>query len=110
MPWHLDGNRHDHARTHLQTAKTAMQSGTANAKEWVLDYEPEQPRDRAADGLDPSGDMRQHSGCGSIPPRRRSPIAAPRHRLSGFQEKPAARRTCPIPTILPFKRRDAWTH
>ena len=25
-------------------ARTAMQSGTAKAKEWVLDYEPEQPR------------------------------------------------------------------
>ena len=25
-------------------ARNAMQSGTANTKEWVLDYEPEQPR------------------------------------------------------------------
>ena len=25
-------------------ARTAMQSGTAKTKEWVLDYEPEQPR------------------------------------------------------------------
>ena len=24
-------------------ARTAMQSGTAKTKEWVLDYEPEQP-------------------------------------------------------------------
>jgi hypothetical protein len=41
-------------------AKTAMQSGTGNTKEWVLDYEPEQPRQ-----IEPlmrwtaSGDMRQ---------------------------------------------------
>ena len=26
-------------------AKTAMQSGTGKTKEWVLDYEPEQPRE-----------------------------------------------------------------
>ena len=25
-------------------ARTAMQSGTAKTKEWVLEYEPEQPR------------------------------------------------------------------
>ena len=25
-------------------ARNAMQSGTAKSKEWVLDYEPEQPR------------------------------------------------------------------
>ena len=41
-------------------AKTAMQSGNAKTKEWMLDYEPEQPRE-----IDPlmgwtsSGDMRQ---------------------------------------------------
>jgi hypothetical protein len=41
-------------------ARTAMQSGTGNTKEWVLDYEPEQRR-----VIDPlmgwtsSGDMKQ---------------------------------------------------
>ena len=41
-------------------ARTAMQSGTAKTKEWILDYEPEQPR--AIDplmGWTSSGDMRQ---------------------------------------------------
>ena len=34
-------------------AQTAMQSGPARTKEWVLEYEPESPaRDRPADGLD----------------------------------------------------------
>jgi hypothetical protein len=28
----------------FKPAKTAMQSGTANTKEWVLEYEPAQPR------------------------------------------------------------------
>jgi ETC complex I subunit conserved region len=41
-------------------ARTAMQSGTAKTKEWMLDYEPEQPR--AIDplmGWTSSGDMKQ---------------------------------------------------
>src|SRR5262249_57756727 len=41
-------------------AKTAMQSGTAKTKEWVLDYEPEQPREiEPLMGWTSSGDMRQ---------------------------------------------------
>ena len=41
-------------------AKTAMQSGTANTKEWMLDYEPEQPREiEPLMGWTSSGDMRQ---------------------------------------------------
>ena len=41
-------------------AKTAMQSGTANTKEWVLDFEPEQPRQiEPLMGWTSSGDMRQ---------------------------------------------------
>ena len=56
-------------------AKTAMQSGTAKTKDWVLDFEPAAAaRDRAADGLD---HLRRHdasrSGCASTPARR--PIA-----------------------------------
>ena len=41
-------------------AKTAMQSGTAKTKEWVLDYEPEEPRAvEPLMGWTSSGDMRQ---------------------------------------------------
>ena len=41
-------------------AKTAMQSGNAKTKEWVLDYEPEQPREvEPLMGWTSSGDMRQ---------------------------------------------------
>src|SRR6266571_4477516 len=41
-------------------AKTAMQSGIAKTKEWVLDYEPEQPREiEPLMGWTSSGDMRQ---------------------------------------------------
>ena len=41
-------------------AKTAMQSGTANSREWLLEYEPEQPREiEPLMGWTSSGDMRQ---------------------------------------------------
>ena len=41
-------------------ARTAMQSGTANTREWVLDYEPEQPRQiEPLMGWTSSGDMKQ---------------------------------------------------
>jgi hypothetical protein len=41
-------------------AKTAMQSGRANTKAWVLDFEPEQPREvEPLMGWTSSGDMRQ---------------------------------------------------
>jgi hypothetical protein len=41
-------------------ARTAMQSGNANTKEWVLDYEPEQPRAvEPLMGWTSSGDMKQ---------------------------------------------------
>ena len=41
-------------------ARTAMQSGNAKTKEWVLDYEPEQPRTvEPLMGWTSSGDMKQ---------------------------------------------------
>jgi hypothetical protein len=41
-------------------ARTAMQSGTAKTKEWVLDYEPEQPRAvEPLMGWTSSSDMKQ---------------------------------------------------
>jgi hypothetical protein len=41
-------------------AKTAMQSGTAKTKEWVLDYEPQEPREvEPLMGWTSSADMRQ---------------------------------------------------
>ncbi len=44
----------------FQPAKTAMQSGTANTKEWVLEYEPEKPREaEPLMGWTSSADMKQ---------------------------------------------------
>ncbi len=44
----------------FKPAKTAMQSGTAQTREWQLDYEPEQPRAiEPLMGWTSSGDMKQ---------------------------------------------------
>jgi hypothetical protein len=41
-------------------ARTAMQSGSAKTKDWVLDYEPEEPREvEPLMGWTSSGDMKQ---------------------------------------------------
>ena len=47
MPRHFDSEQKRQTMTAriYKPAKTAMQSGTGKTKEWVLDYEPEQPRE-----------------------------------------------------------------
>ena len=79
-------------------AKTAMQSGTAKTKDWVLDYEPEQPRAvEPLMGWTSSGDMRQqvqtalrHAGGGG------RLLRAPRHRLSGGRAEAAVDAQGPV--------------
>src|SRR2546425_514237 len=54
------GPLHPRTAQIYKPSKTAMQSGTAKTKEWVLDYEPEQPRQiEPLMGWTSSGDMRQ---------------------------------------------------
>ena len=58
-------------------ARTAMQSGTAKTKEWVLDDQPEQPRMvEPLMGWTSSSDMKQQLRLGSKPRKKRSPIAS----------------------------------
>ena len=93
-------------------AKTAMQSGFAKSKDWVLDFEPEEPRMvEPLMGWTSSGDMRQQvrlrfaSKEQAIAYCERQAIA---YRLS--EAKPAARRGIAYADNFAFKRRDAWTH
>src|SRR5436305_1720398 len=93
-------------------AKTAMQSGTANTKEWVLDYEPEQPREiEPLMGWTSSGDMRQQvrlqfdTAEEAIAYCERHAIA---YQLS--RPKPAQRRGLSYADNFAFQRRDPWTH
>jgi hypothetical protein len=93
-------------------AKTAMQSGTAKTKEWVLDYEPEQPREiEPLMGWTSSGDMRQQVRLRFASPQE-AVAYAERHGIpyQVFETRPLARRGMAYSDNFAFKRRDAWTH
>jgi hypothetical protein len=93
-------------------AKTAMQSGAGNTKEWVLDYEPEEPREiEPLMGWTGSGDMRQQvrlrfdSAEEAVAYCERHGIA---YQLS--ETKPVARRSLSYADNFSFRRTDPWTH
>jgi len=93
-------------------AKTAMQSGTAKIKEWVLDFEPEQPRTvEPLMGWTSSGDMRQQLRL-QFETKEEAIAYCERHGIAYqlFEEKPAARKPISYSDNFAFKRRDAWTH
>jgi hypothetical protein len=93
-------------------SKTAMQSGFGNTKEWVVDFDPEEPRRvEPLMGWTSSGDMRQQlrlrfdNQAGAVAYCERNGIA---YQL--FEAKPVTRRTISYSDNFAFKRRDAWTH
>ena len=94
-------------------AKTAMQSGQAKTKDWVLDFEPEQPRQvEPLMGWTSSADMRQQvrlnfaSKEEAIAYCERNKIA---YQVSEEAARPS-RRGMSYSDNFAFKRRDAWTH
>jgi hypothetical protein len=93
-------------------AKTAMQSGTANTREWVLDYEPEQRREiEPLMGWTSSGDMRQQVRL-RFATVEEAVAYAERHGIAYqvFDPKAPERRPIAYSDNFAFKRRDAWTH
>lgn len=93
-------------------SKTAMQSGSANTKSWILDFEPEAPRRvEPLMGWTSSGDMRQqlrlHFGTSeeAIAYCERHGIA-----YQVFETTPVKRRAISYADNFSFRRRDAWTH
>ncbi len=93
-------------------AKTAMQSGTAKTKDWVLDYEPEQPREiEPLMGWTSSGDMRQQVTL-RFASAEEAVAYAERHGIpyQVFDAKVPSRRAMAYSDNFAFKRRDAWTH
>jgi ETC complex I subunit conserved region len=93
-------------------AKTAMQSGTANTKEWVLDYEPEQPREiEPLMGWTSSGDMRQQVHL-RFDSAEEAIAYCERHGIAYevFRSTPPARRVISYADNFAFNRRDPWTH
>jgi len=93
-------------------AKTAMQSGTAKTKEWMLDYEPEQPR-----GIEPlmgwtsSGDMRQQVQL-RFDTLEEAIAYCERHGIAYqvSEHKSSAPRGMSYADNFAANRRDPWTH
>jgi hypothetical protein len=93
-------------------AKTAMQSGTAKTKDWVLDFEPEEAQQvEPLMGWTSSGDMRQQvrlqfeTAEEAVAYCERNGIP---YQLS--QSKPQPRRVISYSDNFAFKRREPWTH
>ena len=93
-------------------AKTAMQSGTAKTKQWVLDFEPEQPRVvEPLMGWTSSGDMKQQltlrfaTKDEAVAYCERKGIA---YQVIEPQER--ARRQAAYADNFAFRRTDPWTH
>jgi hypothetical protein len=94
-------------------ARTAMQSGTAKTKEWVLDYEPEQPREiEPLMGWTSSGDMRQQVSL-RFATAEEAVAYAERYGIPyqvSDTKTPPARRPIAYADNFAFKRRESWTH
>ena len=89
-----------------------MQSGNANTKAWVLDYEPEQPREiEPLMGWTASSDMRQQVHL-RFDTAEEAVAYCERHGIpyQVFVDKPPARRIISYSDNFAFKRREAWTH
>ena len=114
----LYGRQHGKLGSHLMTAriykpaKTAMQSGIAKTKDWVLDFEPEEPRQvEPLMGWTSSGDMRQQLHL-RFASKEEAIAYCERHGVvyQVAEIKPSRRRGLSYADNFAFKRRDAWTH
>ncbi len=93
-------------------ARTAMQSGMAKTKEWVLDYEPEEPRAvEPLMGWTSSGDMKQQLRLRfdtkeeAIAYCERNGIA-----YEAFETRPSQRQRISYSDNFAYTRRNPWTH
>ncbi len=95
-----------------QPARTAMQSGTAKTKEWVLDYEPEQPRAvEPLMGWTSSGDMKQQVQV-FFDTKDEAIAYCERHGVAYqvFESTPLKRQRMSYSDNFAYTRRGAWTH
>jgi len=93
-------------------ARTAMQSGQAKTKDWVIDFEPEEPREvEPLMGWTSSGDMRQQLHL-RFETKEEAIAYCEKHGVAYqlFETKEPARKTISYSDNFAFKRRDAWTH
>lgn len=93
-------------------AKTAMQSGIAKTKDWILNYEPEEPRVvEPLMGWTSSGDMKQQVRL-RFASKEEAIAYCERHGIPFqlFEAKKPSRRTIAYADNFAFTRRDGWTH
>jgi ETC complex I subunit conserved region len=89
-----------------------MQSGTAKTKDWVLDFEPEEPREiEPLMGWTSSGDMRQEVSLRFE--TAEEAVAYCEREGIPYQLFPAKAKQPPTLSYsdnFSYKRREAWTH
>lgn len=93
-------------------AKTAMQSGWAKTRDWLLEFEPEEPRSvEPLMGWTSSGDMRQQLRL-RFETKEEAIAYCERHGVAYqvSEPKPSERRVISYSDNFSFKRRDPWTH
>ncbi len=93
-------------------AKTAMQSGFAKTKDWVLDYEPEEPRVvESLMGWTTSGDMKSQIRL-RFETKEEAVAYAERHGIpyQVQESKQAPRRGLSYADNFAFSRWAPWTH
>jgi hypothetical protein len=96
----------------FKPAKTAMQSGSANTKDWVLEFEPEEPRTvEPLMGWTSSGDMRQQVKL-QFETKDEAVAYCERHGIAYqvFEPKQPQRRIASYSDNFAFNRRSPWTH
>jgi hypothetical protein len=93
-------------------ARTAMQSGQAKTKEWVLDYEPEQPRTvEPLMGWTSTGDMKQEVRM-HFDTKEEAIAFCERNGIPHlvFETTPPVRQRISYSDNFAYPRREAWTH
>jgi hypothetical protein len=93
-------------------ARNAMQAGAARTKEWVLNYEPELPREiEPLMGWTGSGDMRQQVEL-RFDTLEEAIAYCERHGIAYqvTQPPPSTPRPLSYSDNFSFKRREPWTH
>jgi hypothetical protein len=111
VPATVSGNDLMTARIY-KPAKTAMQSGTAKTKDWVLEFEPQEPRSvEPLMGWTSSGDMRQQVRL-TFETREEAIAYCERQGIAYqvFETKTLPRRAISYSDNFAFNRRGAWTH
>ena len=92
--------------------RTAMQSGTAKTKLWVLDYEPEQPRQvEPLMGWTSSGDMKSQLRL-RFDTREEAVAYCEKHGIpyQVFEAHEPARKKIAYADNFAFNRAGQWTH